>query len=749
VGEFETGDEDRGWPIWRPLGGVAAAITALIIVLLVLTQCGGSSVRANPLCAPDAVPKQTVDALRDAATATREAQQDAGKAPTARPVGGPSETPAPSPTVVSPEAPATGAPSGVPGTPGTAATATRPPASAPSPTAAPPDGGDDLEAALLAANGSEAPFFAQNSPLWGGEEYDHSYTAENGCPGPNLANCGCALTSVTNVMAYDGVAVMPDGQPMNPSTVNAWASAGAQVTQSGVVSQGFAFGGAVIWDMALAISGGGRRYAAEHALPPQPVVGLSLVGSATEQQVEADLDRGQPVILSTPRQSHWFTATGTDGDGQWLFWDPYYRDQIRKSGSFGPTSIHYASDAPPAGLVRYSLVISTKAKTFKVTDKDGKPIPGAMVVKQVAWEDPTCEHNGADPDFVVNQVYLPVSQEVIIEVEDDGPTTIVVHEYGSDGSVQITVDEGDGDQRLRYEPGGLSSSTAGTSTTGVPAGTPAQETPASTPVPATEPPTGAPPPLQPSTVPPASAPPPPATAVAPATLTPLPTVTMTTIPPTATLTPDLPGPPAYIALSASPSAIPCDGASNSTVTAVITDLDGELVVDGTPVSFAVVALGTANPSTSTTDDGSASTVVTPLSGSVAGVTLVVTSGDAEASMRIDCVIVSVVSSTSAGVTPSTGYLCPFYTPPDNAAMFTFTGSITATGPIAVSYRWERSDGASSSPQTVTFAGAGTKTVTTTWTLFGAYAGWERLVILSPNALTSNQANFEAVESCLG
>ncbi len=96
------------------------------------------------------------------------------------------------------------------------------------------------------------------------------------------------------------------------------------------------------------------------------------------------------------------------------------------------------------------------------------------------------------------------------------------------------------------------------------------------------------------------------------------------------------GEPASIALTASPAAIACDGSATSTVTAKVTDSAGDNVANGTSVNFSVVALGTANPINADTADGSASTTVTPLSGATAGVTVIVTAGDAQASIRVDC-----------------------------------------------------------------------------------------------------------------
>lgn len=126
------------------------------------------------------------------------------------------------------------------------------------------------------------------------------------------------------------------------------------------------------------------------------------------------------------------------------------------------------------------------------------------------------------------------------------------------------------------------------------------------------------------------------------------------------------GVPATIALTASPAAIPCDGTSTSTVTAKVTDAAGNNVVDNTPVTFSVVALGTANPINTTTKGGSATSVVTPLSGGTAGTTVQVTSGNAAASIRIDCLpSLATATAAAAGATA---------TPPGG-----ITGPNTGTG----------------------------------------------------------------------
>ena len=77
--------------------------------------------------------------------------------------------------------------------------------------------------------------------------------------------------------------------------------------------------------------------------------------------------------------------------------------------------------------------------------------------------------------------------------------------------------------------------------------------------------------------------------------------------------------------------------------------------------------------------------------------------------------------------------------------FTFTGNITANAGGSLTYKWVRSDGASGSTQSLTFASSGTQSVTDdTWTLGGpgfTFTGWEKIQVLTPNSLESNQAIF--------
>jgi hypothetical protein len=93
-------------------------------------------------------------------------------------------------------------------------------------------------------------------------------------------------------------------------------------------------------------------------------------------------------------------------------------------------------------------------------------------------------------------------------------------------------------------------------------------------------------------------------------------------------------------------------------------------------------------------------------------------------------VTSVIANTSP--TNFTG-ACP--------KTFTYYASITANGPGAVTYRWERSDGKYSDVQAISFYEAGTKTATMQWDLSESSSGWYRIHVLTPYDAASNPVYY--------
>ncbi|GFP23155.1 hypothetical protein HKBW3S09_00622 [Candidatus Hakubella thermalkaliphila] len=99
-----------------------------------------------------------------------------------------------------------------------------------------------------------------------------------------------------------------------------------------------------------------------------------------------------------------------------------------------------------------------------------------------------------------------------------------------------------------------------------------------------------------------------------------------------------------------------------------------------------------------------------------------------------CEVPFAVTSVTASVSP------PSWTGPCPTD-FDFSAVITVNGPGTVTYRWESSDGGIDPTRNITFARVGSQRVTASfrWSTSGSY--WQRVRVLTPNAIVSNRANF--------
>jgi hypothetical protein len=93
-----------------------------------------------------------------------------------------------------------------------------------------------------------------------------------------------------------------------------------------------------------------------------------------------------------------------------------------------------------------------------------------------------------------------------------------------------------------------------------------------------------------------------------------------------------------------------------------------------------------------------------------------------------------VTAAQAFITNMSSSTCP--------TAVTFSGIITVNDAGTVRYRWDRSDGAVSPAVSTTFTQAGSAPVRSSeWHLSASGTFWQRLHVLAPNELVSNQAGF--------
>ncbi|HMO95493.1 MAG TPA: FHA domain-containing protein, partial [Tepidiformaceae bacterium] len=192
----------------------------------------------------------------------------------------------------------------------------------------------------LPPGSSGSPYFAQNNPKWAKVEYARAGDPEFGpdwC-GTTIEQCGCAMTSVTTIMALFQIVTMPDGSELTPEAVNAWFNEQARKTSRGWVSRGYIYGD-VIWAAANELSG-----QIAQARGGGTTIRFAGFGSGSEEEVREQLRNNRPVVLEVP--GHFVAAVGLDGDTI-LLNDPYYPERntyaayagkVKKSVLFEPSN---------------------------------------------------------------------------------------------------------------------------------------------------------------------------------------------------------------------------------------------------------------------------------------------------------------------------------------------------------------------------------------------------------------------------
>jgi len=312
-----------------------------------------------------------------------------------------------------------------------------------------------------------APYFSQRDPVWADTIYARSDDKQypSAYCGTDFDQCGCGVTSVASVMALFQILTMPDGQPLNPKTVNEWFNSQARETSRGWVSTGYVYGD-VVWSAVNQLS---AEIARAHA--GSRTIRFAGVGTGKEDEVRSELKAGRFVILELP--GHYVAATGVDGDTI-LINDPYYpdrkryldyKDKVLSSVLFEPsTDLSGVTITVPSDVrVRVSdaqgKVVGT-LKTVAPTEAAADAqvgIKGATYRFKHAWRDPTCVESPPPADAGTNQITLPGALgQYKIEVTDPRgeKTSVAIHTYDRLGQVALRSEDGQGQLviQMSYDP---------------------------------------------------------------------------------------------------------------------------------------------------------------------------------------------------------------------------------------------------------------------------------------------------------
>lgn len=274
----------------------------------------------------------------------------------------------------------------------------------------------------------DVPLIKQTDRLWAHESYDHADKQYLNC-GKTIADCGCALTSLSMLLNFHGVTKSPEGKPTSPVTLNEYFNKNAQCVSSGCVSQGYAFGN-VIWSAADRYSA-----AANKNFGTQKIVSLNDVKSTEWDPgiVSDDIKNQQPVIAKVQSNEHWALITGIDQD-TFVINDPRNAINRLREKPYGNKAFSIRRFKKTASDFS-SLEFTTKHPgKITVTDPTGhvdENIPNSHFSSSLL--------SSSNNTFTVG---TPVAGEYIISLSSDSSDIpLAVHASDTSGALQIKVFE--------------------------------------------------------------------------------------------------------------------------------------------------------------------------------------------------------------------------------------------------------------------------------------------------------------------
>lgn len=159
------------------------------------------------------------------------------------------------------------------------------------------------------------PLIKQSNISWFNKTYAGG-SRDNMYCGTHIGECGCATTSLAMLLNFHGVTKDLEGNKITPDTLNEYLVRNQSCNEHGCVSDGYVYGD-VVW-------GAIHKYTKlANDRFKSPKVMFVGGGPYNKEQVRADIIDNKPVILKAPGTSHWFVASGIDGD-TFTIRDPLY-----------------------------------------------------------------------------------------------------------------------------------------------------------------------------------------------------------------------------------------------------------------------------------------------------------------------------------------------------------------------------------------------------------------------------------------
>lgn len=266
------------------------------------------------------------------------------------------------------------------------------------------------------------PLLKQTDPNWGSQIYNSANLWSSANPG--IDRWGCALTSAAMVFQYHGITKLPDGEMLDPGTLNTWLKS---------QNDGYVGSGWVNW---LALSRLSKVAKSQNPSFGFNALKYKRLGGYNPLQLKEDLENNIPGILEEP--GHFIVGKGTLGNS-FSINDPFYNrtslseysDTFSSLGRFIPSNTDLS----------YIMLIVEEGIDLVVKDSNGN-IVGEGFLQQPLDEDGGSSNSVEGMNFYYIPTPLPGSYSVEVSSNNQQSYNLEGYFYDEDGEVNKKDESG-------------------------------------------------------------------------------------------------------------------------------------------------------------------------------------------------------------------------------------------------------------------------------------------------------------------
>lgn len=269
----------------------------------------------------------------------------------------------------------------------------------------------------------------QTNPIWANDEYD---SASNWASNKNqikIDHWGCLISSISMIMNFHGINIMPDNTPVNPATINSWLKSQPDgYIQSGLVNS------LAITRLTKIIN---DQYSTSK-LEYRRVPGNDFLTAKNE------ISANKPVILEIP--GHFLVGNGITKDNNdqedLYITDPSYN--YEKFSQHNKELLSTRTFEPTFTDLSYLHISHDPSINIKITREDGLELNNLQSFNNYISDFITDENSDGggytqndSPTVRINEIEKPTNGTYIIEITQDNfnPFKLTIFAYSKEGAL--------------------------------------------------------------------------------------------------------------------------------------------------------------------------------------------------------------------------------------------------------------------------------------------------------------------------